>query len=739
MKKERCVCFLTALLLLLGGCAQTMEEGPESFAEESLAEPAQTLESWEEAERRDLYDARVLPAAVFPDVEEYSFEDDGALEQFAAYPGDPVRKGDLLASADTERLDASMEALEEQLQEMEESFEKYCQKVEEDLLEPEGEARRLKEIVETYAELEPEEYVPASGAVSGGDAETSANGGSGSKTADGTDILDPAYAKWVEEYEKWETEYHRFEGNYSILAHQNDTARQQLAQRTELYELDHAYQLLCLKKLKARKDRCQIKASADGEVVAAGRIENGQWVAGGQNLIAVGDISRKLIKCEYLPQTVLSGAEDVYALIDGKRREIRSLPMDPGEYSRLSARGDPLYSTFELSDGGEAEMGSFVVIVILENSRRNVLTVPEDAVGRDGLEYFVNRRKQEGSERVPVTPGMSDGVYTEILSGLSEGDQVLMKEPMTPGEGRVTLARGDFSGRFSGSGYFYYPRTERTTNPIAHGTVYFQEYQVEPYQHVQKGDVIAAVRVQEDAVARQRCQVRLDRLRERLEDLIRKGEEENRDAIEQKQEEIRDVEEEIAAMDADFACGTIKAVCDGIVVQLAEHDEEDLLDRDSLLAVIAHEEQCYVTVENTGHVLHYGNEVTVSYQNRSGQTVSTPGRVANVSPEGVSAALGSEYAWIRVPAQDAGEMSAVSALSGLYFQPVFQVEGKVRQMKDVVLVPKSAVWSLQGQTYVMVVDPDGKARARSFVAGGYDSSCYWAAEGLTEGMVLCLK
>ena len=68
----------------------------------------------------------------------------------------------------------------------------------------------------------------------------------------------------------------------------------------------------------------------------------------------------------------------------------------------------------------------------------------------------------------------------------------------------------------------------------------------------------------------------------------------------------------------------------------------------------------------------------------------------------------------------------------------FSVKANVREVKDVVLVPKRAVTTVDGITYV-TVEEDGKQVLKSFIAGGSDSTNYWVIEGLSEGTKICLE
>lgn len=760
-KNRNPICLVLAISLFLTGCSikqasGNLDEAGDENTTVILHDPAEPEDGWEPAAYRDLYDAQVFSAAVFPETEEYYFDMDVVLDQFGTYLGKTVRKGDVLAYANRESLEASIERMEEQIQTMEEEFQKYKEKTEESLYEPEGEEKRLKDIVDAYLAAEPKEYDPdklqdilasyggdAGEDVSGGDVGESVSGGDAGEGVSGGDAGDlEGYRRWLERYRQWETEFTYFEGNYRILAHQNDTVRQQLRQRSAIYELDHDYMLNQLQKLQRQRNHHILTASVGGEIVAMRMLQNGDWIPREQVIMAVGNPSHKLLRCEYINQSTIRNAESVFAVINGVRHEVEYQPIDSEEYSRLASAGEPIFSTFELADGGEeVPLGTYAAIVIVRERRDQVLTVPGAAIHKDGMSSFVYCREGDETIAVPITTGMSDGVYTEVTSGLDEGDDVLINDPITVGEGRFTLERGSFSGHFSADGYFYYPRTYQVVSSISHGTTYFLEYQVELYQNVKRGDVIAAVRVQGDEVALRRSETKLMRLQERLAELIEEDEIMNKDAIEQRRKEIADVEEEIALMKQDYATTCIVADHDGVVVQRESHKKEDIIQEGSMVVVIAEKENCYVLVENRGQQLHYGNEVTVFYQNQEGRQCEVAGKVANLSEKGIGSALQSEYSYILIPPEDASDMAAVSSynVNGWNVRVSFSVEAEANEMKNVVLVPRSAVQLRQGQTYVVYVSENGELIAQSFIAGGYDTNYYWAAEGLTEGMVVCSK
>jgi multidrug efflux pump subunit AcrA (membrane-fusion protein) len=67
---------------------------------------------------------------------------------------------------------------------------------------------------------------------------------------------------------------------------------------------------------------------------------------------------------------------------------------------------------------------------LITAERNNVLLVPNRAitVDREAGAYYVNQIEGEGTSRVKVRVGLRDSQYTEITSGLQEGDSISIAE-----------------------------------------------------------------------------------------------------------------------------------------------------------------------------------------------------------------------------------------------------------------------------------------------------------------------
>jgi macrolide-specific efflux system membrane fusion protein len=68
-------------------------------------------------------------------------------------------------------------------------------------------------------------------------------------------------------------------------------------------------------------------------------------------------------------------------------------------------------------------------VTILLDTREDVLTVPRGAIRRDRGKYLVHVEQDGRIEERVVEVGWRDDAYTEILSGVTEGETVLIGEP----------------------------------------------------------------------------------------------------------------------------------------------------------------------------------------------------------------------------------------------------------------------------------------------------------------------
>jgi HlyD family secretion protein len=109
-----------------------------------------------------------------------------------------------------------------------------------------------------------------------------------------------------------------------------------------------------------------------------------------------------------------------------------------GKVTKISPMGveKDNVTTFEVrvsinNPNGELKAQMTANAEILLDEHKGVLTVPENAVIYDNQKSATveipDKSQKEGKRKVPVTVGLSNGSVTEILSGLKEGDSVVLQ------------------------------------------------------------------------------------------------------------------------------------------------------------------------------------------------------------------------------------------------------------------------------------------------------------------------
>lgn len=705
-----------SMILSLTGCGEGNKAPSVQTEQIELLEPVSASAVYEEAALRSLYGASVYAASVFPYTEEYTAVNALLFRDYKAYPGEKVKKGQEIIASDTTNIDEQIKNKEEYIANMQEDHEKYLKDQQKAIDRYREDQALWNYYVEMNEKSEPAEF------------------------------LDAAGTKVNPEYVTWKQGYDMVNGRFRIAKHAADTVELQVEQRKALFELDLKHQKYLLQQLKENRRNATVVSEMDGTIVAMKAFNPGNYIGTDTPVVAVADLSRKMIRCDFINKSVIRNAKDVYAMINGVRYEVEYQALSTEEYQEMTANGGKAYSTFLLKDvGEEVEVGSFAVISVISNYCENAVTVPKGAIHRDESGSFVYVLKDGKSVYTSIQTGFSDGNYTEITYGLEAGDKVVYTSSQKPGTDTVVLEKGEFHTEFTGRGLINYPSTTVLKNPVENGTVYYGEAQVSLYQHVNKGDVIATVRVAADNIALKANETRLARLLEKFA-YYKEQNKENKEeeyyiaAVENYEKQIADLEDTIAKQKKDFATKQIVADRSGVIVELREMKAEDIVQRDMVIARIADESTCYVVVDDNNQALQYGNQVEVLYQDENGAYQSAEGTVVSMSRLGVSASLQQDNARILLPQEKIGEMMQTPGFNDSPWSRFrYTVKATLRSMENVVVVPKRAVYDMGGKTYVYVKSADGSVKLQSFVSGGYNDQYYWVVEGLTEGMEVCLK
>lgn len=703
---------------ILSGCNASgstteNEEIPE------LIEPAGVSASYSVAELRNLYNVDVHAAMVCPDCDFYEYETDYPFLSYGALPGDEVEPGDVLIYSQTEDFDEQIEGIDEEIEKLDADYVEYLSDSTVDLYDLK---KAEYEASVSWADLKNAEPV----------------------SEDGADLTNTQF------YKMWAKTMMQVEGGYKRAVLARKRLENQIEQRDALYLLDRDYAILRKQRINEKKTYANLDCSSKGTVVGMNYFVPGDRIGRGTECVIVGDVNSKALRCEFVSKGTITKAQDVYAIFDGKRYEVEYEEIDPSEYKRLQSENETVYSTFRIVDPDNAiVMGQYGDVIVVREKAENALAVPSVCINHDESGDFVYIYDGEKSEPRRVKTGMKDGVYTEIIDGLQLGEKVLGQIDSLLSHKVKKLEKGSVSSEFSEGGFLFYPSCEWTTNPSKNGTAYLKEICVTENQQVAKGDVLAKLDVTPNAIEIGRIERKIQREQERLNDILVKEADRSKDeevdkyitrSVREKNKNIDSLMKQRDKLKEYSGTVEIKAQFDGVVTSIADIKEGDLIQYKGNLVQLSNMNNCFILIEDQEGRLYYGNKATVEFKAGT-EIYSAEGMVSTLGAYALDNEMKLGFSLIRVPSEAAAMLAqngvAISDSGNWWNRTMFNVKVTTRSMDNVVLVPKSAVKTIGGTNYVVVEGENGLT-LRSFVSGGADTNNYWVAEGLEEGLEICL-
>ncbi len=186
----------------------------------------------------------------------------------------------------------------------------------------------------------------------------------------------------------------------------------------------------------ARLQRMRVTAPFDG-TVGLRSIDLGDYVKDGADLVNLEDTSALMVDFR-LPeryQTRIAAGQTVQVTLDalpGKAFAARVQAVDP----LLDANGRSVAVRAMLPPSPDVELrpGMFARVLTVFSVNDKALVVPEEAIVPQGGKQFVFRLEKEGegdalklvSRRTEVQVGVRQGAQVQVVTGLSEGDTVVV-------------------------------------------------------------------------------------------------------------------------------------------------------------------------------------------------------------------------------------------------------------------------------------------------------------------------
>lgn len=235
-----------------------------------------------------------------------------------------------------------------------------------------------------------------------------------------------------------------------IMVLKNDDLNENL--NDAISSLNDAYE--DLNNEKENLDFYTIVAPIDG-VVTNINVSNGDYVRSESNLLTIvnNDNVEFDIEVDELDINDVTVGAEVKVTIDALE-ETASSPLI-GYVTNVSIEGNSMNSvtsypvTISLEGNDKIKMGMNCSAEIIIQSKENVLTVPVEAVNSRKGEYYVSL--SDGSEQ-KVEVGLYDDTNIEIVSGLTEGDEVYLPITVKASSSNEEAAGNNFGGFDFGGG-----------------------------------------------------------------------------------------------------------------------------------------------------------------------------------------------------------------------------------------------------------------------------------------------
>jgi len=108
--------------------------------------------------------------------------------------------------------------------------------------------------------------------------------------------------------------------------------------------------------------------------------------------------------------------------------------------------------TVEFENDGNVLIGMSAKSAIVLEKAEEAITVANDAINEENGNKYVTVKKSDGTtENVTIETGITNGAYTEVKSGLSEGDIVIITEQTNNSNNRnMRMNGGDMNSRGGG-------------------------------------------------------------------------------------------------------------------------------------------------------------------------------------------------------------------------------------------------------------------------------------------------
>lgn len=386
-----CLFAVGVIAVLAAGSYLLLRREPESY----------TLRSYEYARvgRKDLLDTLQITGTVETRTEQLLAPQAGVLEQILVSAGDIVKKGDLIAVVKADDLEEALLAAEGNLAKKEHERERLLAERGLQAEARAAEIARLQAALErALADLERARRLHEAGAITG---EQLARAEEAVEEA--REALDKAKAEGRAEEARIDLDLKSCDLDLRLLAEKVQAVRRQLSE-------------------------CRLRSPLDGQVIEV-YADAGSYLDRHGKILAIADLSRPSLKLDVPEDKADSVApgQRVAITLGGRvyRGEITTVGLQAVGGSASTSSTVEVEAAF-LELPGKVVPGASATAEIITGSIPNALFLPRGQYLTTGDQIYVYRIEGNTARRVEVVFGLINTAEVEILSGLNEGDEVII-------------------------------------------------------------------------------------------------------------------------------------------------------------------------------------------------------------------------------------------------------------------------------------------------------------------------
>ena len=177
----------------------------------------------------------------------------------------------------------------------------------------------------------------------------------------------------------------------------------------------------------AEYDGAKILAPMSGQVSYVYDLEPGTEMDPYRVLARIADPTALYVNAEY-PESITFKKGDKVKLIVGDVEYEGTISYSPTEAREAGdENGNALYAQFDSEKPAFAYLGSLADIKKVKAYSENALVIPKHLVKSDGDRQYVQVYSDGEKIEIDVETGITNATEIEIISGLKEGDQVIVK------------------------------------------------------------------------------------------------------------------------------------------------------------------------------------------------------------------------------------------------------------------------------------------------------------------------